>query len=119
MQRGVEIVLNHRDVQQLQQRREALAWWRAQERRYGQLIPFSVIPRILGISRTRLYQLVENGDLRIVTGMPGGLKTDRFVPLDDLYLAPFAAERGRPGAWGPNARRAGSSREKIKKAITY
>ncbi len=92
-------------VRQVKQHRAAIAWWFRVSHAYpGGLVPIPTAARILDVTPNRVRELIAQGRLRMVEGMPGGTDRDRFVPLIDLVDAPFHMTRGRPGVWGPENR---------------
>lgn len=60
----------------------------------GGVIPVSVLPAMLGVSKTRVKLLIRTGRLPVTLPMPG--TTMRFVPADALLSAPTMLEQGRP-----------------------
>lgn len=92
--------MNHRGVDQLRARHAALAWWLKIIREHGPCLTIPVAARVLRVSRNRVRAMIARGRLQIVQGMPGGTRTDVFVPLEGLIDAPFSLNRGRPGLFG-------------------
>lgn len=93
-------------ARRMRRRLDALSWWRSVARDHpGGVVPIPTAARILGVQRRRVAELVAEGRLRVVDGMPGGSSRDRFVPVDDLIGAPFREERGRAGVYGPDNRK--------------
>lgn len=96
---------NSEYVKQLNQRHSALAWWA----RIQALYPLGIVPiptaaRILSVTPTRIHTLIKEGRFTVVDDMPGGNDRDRFIPLIQLFDAPYAMTRGRPGVFGPKNR---------------
>ena len=94
-----------RIVRQIKQQRSSLSWWlrAAQEYPHG-VVPIPTAARILGVTPNRVRNLIDEGRVRVLEGMPGGTARDRFVPIIDLVDAPFHMTRGRPGVWGSENR---------------
>lgn len=82
---------------QLRDRLQRLGWWRGVIRAHpGGVVPVGTAARILGVSIQRIDKLAQDDRITIVSGMPGGNRQDRFVPLDELFYAPTPLEAGRP-----------------------
>ena len=75
------------------------------DRASGESVCCVVAARVLGVSCGRMRVLMREGRVGSVRGMPGGLRTDVFVPLEDLVDAPFLLNTGRPGVWGAISRK--------------
>lgn len=87
----------------LRHRLHLLAWWREAGRVHpGGLVPLQTAARILGVQARRVRQLIDEGRLPVVE-MPDGAQTDRFIPLDALFMAPSSLDRGRPLERRPGA----------------
>lgn len=92
-------------VKQVRQHRAALAWWvRVHHEHPLGIVPIPTAARILGVTGGRIRDLIAEGRLRLVEGMPGGSDRDKFVPVLDLIDGPFVLDRGRPALWGPENR---------------
>ncbi|MBL4882948.1 MAG: hypothetical protein JKY95_00245 [Planctomycetaceae bacterium] len=101
-------------IKQLKQRHSSLAWWVRMMRDHpGGVVPIPTAARMLSVTSNRVRQLIDDGRLLVVDGMPGGNERDRFIPVDQLIDAPFAMTRGRPGVWGPKNRENKETRNKI------
>ncbi len=101
-------------VRQLKQRHSSIAWWLRTMRDYpGGVVPIPTAARMLSVSPNRVRQLISEGRLTIIDGMPGGNERDRFIPVDELVDAPFAMTRGRPGVFGPKNRNNPETENKI------
>lgn len=72
-------------------------------RRYGPLVPVASLQWMLSISQTRVSALVNEQRFTLLMP-PDGRKFDRFVPLEELFEAPFLGEIGRKGVFGPENR---------------
>jgi hypothetical protein len=97
----------HRSLRQLRQRQAAFCWWLMQREKFPLgLVSIPTAARMLGLSRCRMHNLVREGRFKIVEGMPGGGKLDRFVAVHELMNAPVRMNQGRPGLFGGAARRA-------------
>ncbi len=59
-------------------------------------VPMGTASRVLGVTRGRVRQLIEEGRLPIVGPMPRGQRVDRFIPVAALLEAPDDLSRGRP-----------------------
>jgi hypothetical protein len=89
------------DLAQIRQRFDSLSWWRERMREHpGGIVPLNVAARMLGVTGRRLRVLERLGRLSTIRGMPGSLKGDRFVAVDELLRAPFRLNRGQPGRFG-------------------
>lgn len=95
-------------VKQLNQRHASLAWWARVHKDYPLgVVPIPTAARILSVTPTRIHTLIKEQRLSVVEGMPGGNERDRFIPLIDLFDAPYAMTRGKPGVFGPKNRYTG------------
>ena len=104
-------------VKQISQRHTALAWWARVHSAYPLgVVPIPTAARILAVTPTRIHTLIKEGRLTVVEGMPGGNERDRFIPIVDLFDAPFAMTRGKPGTFGPKNRYTG---KKLRDQIDY
>ncbi len=100
-------------IRQLKQRHSSIAWWVRSMRDYPNgVVPIPTAARMLSVSTNRVRQLIDEGRITVLEGMPGGNDRDRFIPVDQLIDAPFAMTRGRPGVFGPKNR---ESKDKNKK----
>lgn len=102
------------EIARLTHRMQALAWWRVVMTTFpGGVVPIDTASRILGVTRSRVYQLIKDGRLPLVEGMPGGTKPDKFIPLDALIASPTAAYMGRPVGYKAGQRYLDSNFHKI------
>lgn len=87
-------------------RLRAVSWWRAVMAIYpGGVVPMGTASRVLGVSRKRMNELVRDGTVPLVEGMPGGGRRDRFVPVDALIGLATTMQPGKPvGHLGPRFR---------------
>jgi len=87
-----------------------VAWFEAAVAKHGPLVPIHTAARILTCSHTRMWQLVKEGSLPVIDGMPDAGTLDRFVPLRALLCAPMPHESGKPVGYraGKGRRGAGS-----------
>lgn len=93
--------MRYDDVRQVRQRLAALSWLRGVMTQHpGGIVPVPTACRVLGVSSKRMRDLIAEGKVPVVEGMPGGGERDRFVPIDSLINLPIAANRGRPGVYG-------------------
>ncbi len=105
--RDVNTLRWHRSLRQLRQRQQSLVWWiMAREKHPLGMVPIATAARMMGLSRTRMHNLIKLGRVRVVEGMPGGGRIDRFIPIEDLMRAPMKAMGGRPGLFGVKERKA-------------
>jgi hypothetical protein len=80
----------------LQHRLRAFAWWAGIMHKYPRgVVSVGVAGRILGVSKSRMNQLIEQGRLPLIDDMPGGKPTDRFIPIEALLGAPTPLDMGR------------------------
>ena len=94
-----------RQLNQLRNRHAALAWWLQVHQRYPLgVVSIPTAARVLGVTRNRIRTLIEEKRFTVIAGMPNGSSYDQFIPIAELVAAPFEANRGRPGMFGPSDR---------------
>lgn len=90
-------------VVQLRIRGEVMRWWieAMQAHPLGFVSP-ATAARMLGCSRSRVFDLVNEGTIRTITGMPNSKPGERWVLVVDLVSVPGRWNCEKPGVYGKN-----------------
>lgn len=84
---------------QLSHRQAALWWWMQAMREYPLgLVHMTQAARMAGVSKSRMADLIAEGRVRVVSGMPGSKRGERWVIVEDLFALPGRTFCGKPGA---------------------
>lgn len=72
------------------------AWWVEQMAKHPSgIVPAGTLARMMGVSKSRVSQLCDEGRFTILEGLPSGNpRLDRFIPFREFLKAPNALYRG-------------------------